>query len=303
MMETLHSIVNLIDRQIWLDKLSKRMQKLVQTFFSSGGTGMIRFRDFLHGVWLGHPLHPVLTDVPIGAWVAALVLDIMEMSTGRKGFAKGADTAVKVGLIGATGAAVTGIADWHHTEHRPRRIGSMHAILNTTATILYVISLMTRSKGNRKAGWGFALGGFAFSTAAAYLGGHLVYGLKIGVDRSPDLGLPEEFTAVLPDTELPVEQLKRVHANQVPILLFRRNDQIYALAETCAHMGGPLAEGEVINTQDGAPARVVCPWHGSQFSLADGRVLKGPSTYIQPCFETRVRGGLIEVRAVKDTVD
>jgi nitrite reductase/ring-hydroxylating ferredoxin subunit/uncharacterized membrane protein len=301
MMEYLHKAIDWIDRQTWLERMSKQMQKVVQNFFSAGGSPMIKFRDFLHGVWLGHPLHPVLTDIPIGSWVAALTLDIMESLTGKKAYGKGADTAIKVGLVGAVGSAVTGVADWHHTEGRPRRIGSMHANLNTVSAVFYILSLAMRQKKQRSTGRKLGLVGFLISAAAAYLGGHLVYGLKIGVDRSPDKGLPENFTPVLAFDDLPENEMRRVLVGSNPVLLVRKGIHIYALADTCSHMAGPLSDGKLIE-QNGIPA-VSCPWHGSTFSMEDGSILSGPSPYIQPYFETRVKDGQVEIRVQKDTID
>jgi nitrite reductase/ring-hydroxylating ferredoxin subunit/uncharacterized membrane protein len=302
-MMLLRTIIEAINRQEWPDKASKTTQKLVRSFYESGGSGMLRVRDFLHGVWLGHPLHPVLTDVPVGAWAAALILDRMEVKTRRLGYAKSADTAIVVGLVGAAGAAVTGVTDWHHTEGRPRRVGTMHAILNTTAAILYIGSLAARRSGNRQTGRSLALGGFAIVSAAAYLGGHLVYDLKIGVDRSPDITAPEDFTPVLPESELVENNMKRVVVNDIPVLLVRQNGRVFALAETCAHMGGPLAEGRLHVSKEGRPASVECPWHGSLFALTDGKPIEGPSTYFQPCLEARIRDGQIEVRAVNESIN
>jgi nitrite reductase/ring-hydroxylating ferredoxin subunit/uncharacterized membrane protein len=303
LMEQLHAIVDWIDRQSWLDKMSSSMQELVRAFFSKGGPGLRRVRDFLHGVWLGHPLHPVLTDIPIGAWSAAIVLDTLEATTGNRSLGKGADKAIQVGVVGAAGAAVTGIVDWQHTSSRPRRIGSAHAILNSVSLAFFLASLITRGSRNRRAGRNLAVAGFLTSTAAAYLGGHLVYALKIGVDRSPDLGLPEDFTRAAAIADLVEDQPRRVEVGTVPVLLLRRGAHIYALAETCAHMGGPLAEGKLVAGENGQPDQIVCPWHETHFSLQDGRPMTGPSTYIQPCFEVQVREGDVYVRAVKETVD
>jgi nitrite reductase/ring-hydroxylating ferredoxin subunit/uncharacterized membrane protein len=295
-MNLIQSIISWIDQQIWLEKISKNMQKLVLSIFSSGGPAALKIRDFLHGTWLGHPIHPALTDVPIGAFTVALTLDSLEMSTGKRAYGKGADTAIKVGLAGGAASAVTGLVDWHHTEHTPRRVGTAHALLNTTAIALYLGSLGSRSRGNRKAGFALSLLGFTVSTAAAYLGGHLVFAHKIGVDRSPKTGLPQDFVAVIPEGELPENQLYRAEVNNIPVLLVRKAGTIYALAETCAHMAGPLSKGTL--TEDNA---VECPWHGSRFSLDDGSVLRGPSTYSQPCFDVRVRNGVVEIRLKKVT--
>jgi nitrite reductase/ring-hydroxylating ferredoxin subunit/uncharacterized membrane protein len=295
-MNLIHAVIQWIDNQPWLEKISKSLQKLVVSIFSSGGPTALKIRDFLHGTWLGHPVHPALTDVPIGAFTAALTLDSLEMTTGKSSYGKGADTAIKVGLVGGAASAVTGFVDWHHTEHTPRRIGTAHALLNTTAMALYLSSLGARSRGNRKAGFALGALGFTISTAAAYLGGHLVYAHKIGVDRSPEAGLPNDYVPVLLERELMENQLYRAEVNNLPVLLVRKGGRVYALAETCAHMAGPLSEG--ILTEDNA---VECPWHGSRFSLEDGRVLRGPSTYSQPCFNVRVRDGMIEIRLEKVT--
>jgi nitrite reductase/ring-hydroxylating ferredoxin subunit len=125
---------------------------------------------------------------------------------------------------------------------------------------------------------------------AAYLGGHLVYKKRLGVDHSADYPPPEDFLPVLAETELPENELKRVTANGMPVLLLRRGKHIYAIAETCAHLGGPLSEGKLEDTS------VRCPWHGSCFSLEDGRVLEGPSVHPQPVLEVRIHNGQIEVR-------
>jgi nitrite reductase/ring-hydroxylating ferredoxin subunit len=138
--------------------------------------------------------------------------------------------------------------------------------------------------------------GFTVTSAAAYLGGHLVFAHKIGVDRSPEVGLPEDFVPVIHEREIPENQLYRVEVNNIPVLMVRKAGRIYALAETCAHMSGPLSEGTL--TEGNA---VECPWHGSRFSLEDGHVLRGPSTYSQPCFDVRVREGQVEIRFEKIT--
>jgi len=135
--------------------------------------------------------------------------------------------------------------------------------------------------------------GYAVANASAYLGGHLVFGEQVGVDHTADQVPPHDFVPVLRDVDLPENVLHRVTANGMPVLLLRRGERIYAIAETCSHLGGPLAEGQLEDLS------VICPWHGSQFALDSGRVLNGPSTFPQPCFETRVQHGQIEVRAAR----
>jgi len=285
------SMLDLISRQDWLQKTSDVLQPAVKNAFKAGGPSGQRIKDALHGKWLGHPLHPVITDIPIGAWTTALVFDVIDTISGREDYSSAADAAITVGLAGAVGSAVSGITDWSETDGRARKIGVAHGLLNLSATLLYATSLVMRRNGKPRGRLGLAMLGFATSCAAAYLGGHLVYGEQIGVDHAAAQAPPHEFVPVLAEAELPENELRRVEAKGVPVLLVRRNGTIYALAETCSHMGGPLSEGEL----EGDSVR--CPWHGSRFSLEDGRVLDSPATLPQPCFDTRVNNGQIEVRA------
>jgi nitrite reductase/ring-hydroxylating ferredoxin subunit/uncharacterized membrane protein len=283
--------VEIIKKQEWLEPIAERLQPAVAASLGTDGAIGPKIANLLHGTWLGHPLHVVLTDVPIGSWTAAAVLDALEEKTGSRAMGRGADAVIAVGLAGAAGAAITGLADWSKIGGgQPRRIGLAHALLNATATACYVTSLCLRSTHSRRAGRRFALLGLIVSSVSAYLGGHLVFKEKIGIDHTADYSPPEDFVAVLAEAELLENQLRRVNANGMPVLLVRRGDHIYAIAETCAHLGGPLSEGKLED------ATVRCPWHGSRFSLEDGRVLEGPSVHAQPVLEVRVRDGQIEVR-------
>ena len=285
--------IALVDRQQWLDPVAERMQNGILAAWQATGVVGRRVKNFLHGVWLGHPLHPVLTDVPIGAWTVTLALDAMDSIDGRGRFARGADAALTVGLAGAVGAAVTGVTDWEHTDGRARRLGLVHGMLNTTAAALYVTSLVLRRRGARAEGQGFAMLGFGLSMAAAYLGGNLVYDERVGVKHGDEPRGPRDFVPVLADSELAEGQMRRVEAGGVSVLVARRDGAVFAVAEVCSHMGGPLAEGQL----EGDSVR--CPWHGSRFALEDGRVLDGPATFPQPCFDARIRGGRIEVRSAR----
>ncbi|MPZ75470.1 MAG: Rieske 2Fe-2S domain-containing protein [Deltaproteobacteria bacterium] len=286
-----HIPVDLIKRQEWLEPIADRLQPSIAEALSANGYIGTKAANILHGTWLGHPLHAVLTDVPIGSWTAAAVFDAVEEATGNRAMARAADAAISVGVVGAVAAAVTGLADWSKIGGgNPRRIGLVHGLLNVTATACYVTSLCLRRQRSRSAGRQFALLGLIVSSASAYLGGHLVYKEKIGVDHTAGFSPPEDFVPVLAEAELPDSQLRRVQANGMPVLLVRRGERIYAIAETCAHLGGPLAEGSLENSS------VRCPWHGSRYSLEDGRVLEGPSAHAQPVLEVRVRDGHIGVR-------
>lgn len=286
------SAIEAVARQYWLDETAEAVKPAVANAFKAGGAAGQKIKNLLHGTWLGHPLHPVLTDLPIGAWSVALVFDLIAESKGDKEYARAAEASIAMGLAGAAGAAVTGLVDWSDTGGRARRIGVLHGLLNVGATALYTASLLMRRQGKRSAGRKLAYAGYAVSSVSAYLGGHLIAGEQIGVNHTAAQRWPREFTPVMAERDLAEGELRRGEAGGLPILLVRRQGRIHALAEICAHLGGPLSEGELI---DGS---VRCPWHGSRYALEDGRVLDGPSTFPQPCFEVRIRDGQIEVRLV-----
>jgi len=287
------AILNAIDRQRWLDRPGKVLRGAVGSALARGGLAGRWLKNALHGTWLGHPLHPVLTDVPLGAWSAVAVLDALDAFSGRHRLRSGADAILGVGLAAAVGAAASGLNDWQHTHGRPSRIGLVHGSLNLSATLLYATSLWCRRNGARGAGQALGFVGYALAFAAAYLGGHLVYGERIGVDHATREGFPRDFVPVLPETELEEGKPRRATAGEAPIVLVRCGGQIYALGETCSHLGGPLSQGTL------SDCSITCPWHGSRFSLEDGRVLDGPATYPAPRLEVRVHNGQIEVRAAR----
>lgn len=286
------TVIDVIAQQDWLSTAGDAIQPAIIKAFEAGGeTGQV-IKNFLHGTWLGHPLHPVITDVPIGAWTTAVVLDSLELC-GEEKYAPGADAAIAVGLVGAVGAAVTGLTDWTGTTRKRRKIGLMHGILNVGATALYATSFfLRRRKDSRGTAIGLAMLGYGVASASAYLGGHLVFGEQTGVDHTATAaGYPKDFVAVLPENELAENTMRRVEAGEVAVLLARKNGKILAIAHTCSHLGGPLSEGDLLDD-----CRVRCPWHGSVFSLEDGSVVDGPATEPQPKFEVRINNGQIEVR-------
>lgn len=284
-----------ISRQKWLKPVESALGGVADLLFLKDVPLGEKVRNFFHGTWFGHPLHPVITDVPLGAWTAATVMDAYELSTGDKSLARGADAAVKIGLLGAAGAALTGLNDWNYTYEKPRRVGAMHAVVNIAATVCYVGSWWQRRHGCRRAGLTTGFAGFALSMVGAYLGGHLVYNERIGVNHAPE-ELPDKFVPLMPESELPEGKMVKAEADGVPVMIVKRGGRIFAMAEKCSHLGGPLSEGEF----DGQT--VTCPWHYSKFAIEDGRVLVGPAAYTQPCFEVRVREGRVEVRAPRGMV-
>ncbi|MGI8811689.1 MAG: Rieske 2Fe-2S domain-containing protein [Pyrinomonadaceae bacterium] len=284
--------IDVIARQDWLDTTGDVIQPAILDTFKAGGETGQKIKNFLHGTWLGHPLHPAITDVPIGAWTTAAVLDGLEL-LGEEKYAPGADAAIAVGLVGALGAAVTGLTDWTGTTGERCKVGLMHGLLNVGATALYATSFFLRRRENsRNTAIGLSMLGYGVAGAAAYLGGHLVFSEQTGVDHTATAAqYPKDFTAVLSQNDLAENTMRRVDAGEVPVLLARKNGEIFAIAHTCSHLGGPLSEGELLDD-----CSVRCPWHGSIFSLEDGSVLKGPATEPQPKLEVRINNGQIEVR-------
>lgn len=284
-----------INRQTWIDQLAEPLQNAVSAFYQTTGKAGTILADFFHGSWLGHPLHPVITDVPVGSWIAAVVLDQMESSTGRSGFGRSADTAVTIGVVSAVGAAAAGLTDWQHLQGESRRTGFLHAALNTVALLLFAGSMVSRKNNRRGAGRALALAGLGVAGAGAYLGGDLVFRQKIGTNHAPDDLKVSRFQAVCRVDELPENKPVRKMFKETPLVFVRRGEQVYALAERCAHLGGPLSEGKLETGEDGTP-HIVCPWHSSIFDMENGRVVSGPSAYPQPCLEVRVRDEQVEVR-------
>jgi nitrite reductase/ring-hydroxylating ferredoxin subunit/uncharacterized membrane protein len=290
------TVIDFIEKQNWLNEAGDAIQPAIINTFKAGGETGQKIKNFLHGTWLGHPLHPVVTDIPIGSWTVAAVLDGIELA-GNEDYKSGAYAAIAIGIAGALASAVTGLTDWTGTTKKRRKVGLMHGLLNLTATGLYVTSLILRQrKDSRGAAITFAMAGYGVTTAAAYLGGNLVYGEQMGVDHTATAAeYPKDFVAVLKDSDLADNTMKCVVAEKIPVLLARKNGNIFAVANTCSHLGGPLAEGELFDD-----CKVKCPWHGSVFSLEDGSVVNGPATEPQPKFDVRVHEGQIEVKLAKN---
>jgi nitrite reductase/ring-hydroxylating ferredoxin subunit/uncharacterized membrane protein len=275
--------------------LEERLQTAVDKALYAGGNPAVqKFRNFLNGTWVGEPLHVIFTDIPIGAWTVALVFDGLEWTTDRREWAVAADTSVAIGILGALSAAVAGVVDWSDVDPPARRVGLIHGLLNLTGTSLFTASLILRKKKSRARGRAIAALGYGVMTAAAHLGGKMVYEHRVGVDRTAGQVFPGEFVPVMQNAELAESKPTRAVHNGVPILLVRKGARIFALAETCSHLSGPLSEGKLIGDS------IVCPYHGSQFVLEDGRVINGPAVHPQPCLETRVKDGQIEVRRPSD---
>ena len=278
-----------------LDRVAEGVQPKVQEAVEAGGTTA---RNVLDGVWFEVPLHPVLTDVPVGSWTAALVFDGVDAATGSKAVRNAADASLVMGILGAFGAAITGLSDWRYLSGGSRRMGVAHGLLNTVGLALSIVSLILRATGRRNAGRMAFLAGYSVSGMAAHLGGELSYHYGLRVDRNAFEGTgPDEFTPVLDEAELPDSGLRRVEVDGVGVLLSRSSaGEVCAIAATCNHFSGPLEAG------DREGDTVVCPLHNSRFELCSGEVIDGPAVFPQSRYETRVRDGRIEVRAAAENV-
>src|SRR4051812_26343250 len=274
----------LIARLPWLDDVAKSLEQLFEPVL--GQEAPHEPRDFLYGTWLGHPLHPAVVAIPLGAWSAAAVFDLL-------GEQRAADLLVGLGLAGAAGSAVTGAAQWQDTTNdlAPRRLGTLHALLNVAATGLMAGSLLMRGRGRRGTGHVLSTAGLGISLASAWLGGDLAYDLGIGVDHAAFEKPPTKWKDVAALEDLQEGKPLRVQAGSAPILLLRRGNRIQAIGATCSHLGGPLDKGKIEGNT------VTCPWHASVFCLDDGAVIHGPATTPEVAYEVKVENGRVSVRA------
>jgi nitrite reductase/ring-hydroxylating ferredoxin subunit/uncharacterized membrane protein len=285
---TLEPLDRFVASQTWLDGVSDRLQPIVRDAVAKSGR---RTADLLDGVWLGSPLHPAVTDIPIGALTAAVALDAAGVVTRSPTIARQADGALVIAVAGALAAASTGLADYRYLRGESRRVAAGHGLLNAVGTALNITSLALRLGKRRGAGRAASAASLAVVGLAAHLGGELSFGMGVRVNATGGVGGPSEFAAVLDEAELEAGALRRVEVEGEAVLVTRSvGGALCAIANTCSHFGGPLDEGE----RDGDI--VVCPWHGSRFDVCSGKVRGGPAVFAQPRFEVRAREGKIELR-------
>jgi nitrite reductase/ring-hydroxylating ferredoxin subunit/uncharacterized membrane protein len=239
-------------------------------------------KDALSGTWLGHPLHPLLTDIPVGAWSVAAVLDLVGSPA--------ADKAIAVGLAAVPPTAITGASDWSDLQGESQRVGVVHAAANTTAAVLYLLSLRARKQGRRGKGRVLGFLGFAAVGAGGFLGGHLTYRQAIGVDHTVDREGPEDWTDVAAAEDLLEGAPVSVRAGDDDVLLVRHGTVVDAISDRCSHLSGPLHEGTI---EGGC---VTCPWHQSTFRLDTGDVVHGPATAPQPRYDVQELDGRVRLR-------
>jgi nitrite reductase/ring-hydroxylating ferredoxin subunit/uncharacterized membrane protein len=283
------------DLAAWVDRLGWLR---TTSDWLTGVLGPVRERhqdnlvlELLHGGrWVGHPLHPALSDLPIGLWAGVMVLDAADRDPAPRRGIDAAGVLSAAGLVAAGATALTGLSDWTVSNEEDRRAGLLHGLLNTVALGLHGASLGTRVAGHRGTARALGVAGFTVTAAAGYLGGHLVFTRGVMVNRVAWATGPRRWTRALQEADLPDDSPTAVQAEDRQIMLYRHHGRLYAIDNICSHTGGLLSRGPV------ADLTVTCPLHGSRFSLADGCVSRGPASQPQPVLPTRIRNGWIEVR-------
>lgn len=276
-------VVNsVLDAQGWADGLGELLQKIYLAILRP----VPLVKDFLHGTWLGHALHPVITDLPVGALTAALFLDII-------GQVEGAKWAMALGYAGMIGAALTGIADFANADGKARRYGTIHSLFMVGSTVTYLVSLLMRFDviaGTHQTAMAVSIAGYVLLTVGAYIGGEIVYDLGWMVDRHAWRTGGKKWTPLEP-TDFAENELTKAKAGAQSLVVVRRGQTLYALHDTCAHAGCSLAEKAKL-----VGDRIECQCHGSRFDLRTGHVVRGPATFDQPVYEVRREEGRVEVR-------
>jgi nitrite reductase/ring-hydroxylating ferredoxin subunit/uncharacterized membrane protein len=282
-------LVASLDRLGWLRTLSDWLSGALDPARERHQDNLVL--ELLHGGrWVGHPIHPALSDLPIGLWTGVMVLDVADRDpTPRRGI-DAAGVLSAAGILASLATAVTGLTDWTVSNDEDRRVGLMHGLLNTVALGLQGASLGSRMAGHRSTARALAAASFTVTAGAGYLGGHLVFTKGVMVNRVAWAIGPRRWTRALQEADLPDDSPTAVEAEGRQIMLYRHRGRLYAIDNICSHAGGLLSRGNV------ADLTVTCPLHGARFGLADGCVGRGPASQPQPVLPTRIRNGWIEVR-------
>lgn len=278
---TAENLIERIEREERLDAPAEASATLLKKVIKPG-----LLKDLLSGTPIGHPAHPVLVTVPIGAWLTASVLDL----TGDDVAAR---RAVGLGVLTALPAAATGASDWSDTHGAEQRVGLVHAAANYLAIGMQAASWVARQRGKRSTGVALTLAANSVAGLAGWLGGHLSYAMGVGIDTTVFEQFPQDWTDAAAESDVPETGLGVTVAG-VPVLLARTGGRITAIADRCTHRGAPLHEGEI------ADGCVVCPWHDSKFSLEDGSIEAGPATRPQPALDVEVRDGRVRVKRLEE---
>jgi nitrite reductase/ring-hydroxylating ferredoxin subunit/uncharacterized membrane protein len=275
------AVIHRLERLEALDPIAQSLQGIVKKMIPQES----QLKDAVSGTWLGHPVHPPLTDVVIGTWTSAWFLDLFGGEN-----SEAADRLIGVGILAAVPTAIAGLSDWAELFGGVRRIGTLHAIGNTTALGLQSMSWLARKTGRRRLGVGLSMMGATVATAAAWLGGHLSLGRGVGVNQTAFESMPTEWTPIIDENQLEEGKLTHASVDGVAIAIVKTGGRVHAMLDRCSHRGCSLHEGDF----DGNT--ITCPCHGSTFRL-DGTIVKGPATSPQPSFDVRVANGRIEINA------
>jgi nitrite reductase/ring-hydroxylating ferredoxin subunit len=252
-------------------------------------TAPTALKEALSGTWLGHAVHPLLTDVVVGSFLSTTLLDVLGGDDGGRARRR----LIGVGILASLPTALTGANDWGDSEYGNdpvRRVGLVHAACNAGALTLYAASLPARRNGHGLRGTVLGLGGATLLGLSGYLGGHLSFAQGIGPDQTIYDAGPTDWTSAGDAVDVADGRPARVVVDDTPVLLLRDGDQLFALHDRCSHRGCSLADGTVDGDE------IECACHGSRFARADGAVRRGPASAPQPSFDVRERDGTIEVR-------
>lgn len=246
--------------------------------------------DALHGVPAGHPVHPVLVQIPVGTWTSAALLDALP------GTARTSRMLVGVGLVAAAPAILTGWADWARTGRRQQRVGIVHAASNEIGWLIYVLSYADRRWGSEPRGRVLGWLGFGLIGVGGYLGGHLGYRQAVGANHAQAVltRFPAGWQPLGPLADLPEEAPVRRDVAGEALFVLRRGGRVDVLADVSTHLGEPLSDGVLSDPGHGRAS--VTTTAGSEFEIATGEVVHGPATAPAIRFESRVVGDLVEVR-------
>lgn len=278
-----------LDRLRWLRTLNDRLTAVLGPFRDRHRDNVVL--EVMHGGrWVGHPLHPALSDLPIGLWTGVVLLDVADHNSDPVRRLGAAGTLSAAGTAAAVATFLTGVNDWTVCDDRDRRAGLFHGLLNTAGLGLQGASLGTRLAGRRGMARALSAASLTVTVAAAYVGGHLVFSRGVMINRVAWTTGPPRWTRALSEADLPNARPTAAEVDGRHVMLYRRSGTVYALDNICGHAGGLLSRGDV------ADGVVTCPRHGSRFSVTDGRVVRGPANQPQPVLPTRIRNGWIEVR-------
>ena len=278
-----------LDRLGWLRTLSDKLSAVLVPLRERHQDNLAL--ELLHGGrWVGHPLHPALSDLPVGLWTGVVVLDATDRDPAPRDGIGAAGVLSAAGILAAGATALTGLSDWTVSEDQDRRVGLFHGLLNTVALGLQGASLGSRMAGRRSTARTLGVASLTVTAAAGYLGGHLVFTKGVMVNRVAWAIGPRRWTRALQEADLADDSPTAVEAEGRQVMLYRHRGTLYALDNICSHAGGLLSRGTV------ADLTVTCPLHGARFALGDGCVSRGPASQPQPVLPTRIRNGWIEVR-------